>query len=82
MSVATTLVVGVVAFVGFLVVESRQAHPLLPLSLFRSRQFTGANLVTLTVYAGLGVTSFLVTVQLQMGLGLLGARGRGGDCSR
>jgi EmrB/QacA subfamily drug resistance transporter len=68
-SVATTLVVGVVAFVGFLVVESRQAHPLLPLSLFRSTQFTGANLVTLTVYAGLGATSFLVTVQLQMGLG-------------
>ncbi len=68
-SVATTLVVGVVAFVGFLVVESRQSHPLLPLSLFRSRQFTGANLVTLTVYAGLGATSFLVTVQLQMGLG-------------
>ena len=32
-------------------------------------QFTGANLVTLTVYAGLGVTSFLVTVQLQVGLG-------------
>jgi hypothetical protein len=68
-SVATALVVGVVAFVGFLVVESRQPHPLLPLSLFSSRQFTGANLVTLTVYAGLGATSFLVTVQLQMGLG-------------
>jgi hypothetical protein len=50
-------------------VESRHPHPLLPLNLFRSRQFTGANLVTLAVYSGLGVTSFLVTVQLQMGLG-------------
>jgi EmrB/QacA subfamily drug resistance transporter len=68
-SVATALVVGVVSFVGFLFVESRHPHPLLPLSLFRSAQFTGANLVTLTVYAGLGVTSFLVTVQLQIGLG-------------
>jgi EmrB/QacA subfamily drug resistance transporter len=67
--VATALVIGVVAFVGFIVVESRRRHPLLPLSLFRSPQFTGANLVTLAVYAGLGVTSFLVTVQLQMGLG-------------
>ena len=68
-SVATALVVGLAAFLGFLVVESREPHPLLPLSLFRSRQFSGANLVTLTVYAGLGVTSFLVTVELQMGLG-------------
>jgi EmrB/QacA subfamily drug resistance transporter len=63
------LVTGLVAFVGFLVVESRRPHPLLPLSLFRSMQFSGANLVTLTVYAGLGLTSFLVTVQLQTGLG-------------
>jgi EmrB/QacA subfamily drug resistance transporter len=68
-SVATALVVGIASFIGFLVVESRHPHPLLPLNLFRSRQFTGANLVTLAVYAGLGVTSFLVTVQLQMGLG-------------
>jgi EmrB/QacA subfamily drug resistance transporter len=68
-SVATALVVGISSFIGFLVVESRHPHPLLPLNLFRSRQFTGANLVTLAVYAGLGVTSFLVTVQLQMGLG-------------
>ncbi|MGZ4730032.1 MAG: MFS transporter, partial [Acidimicrobiales bacterium] len=63
------LVTGLVALVGFLVVESRRPHPLLPLSLFRSMQFSGANLVTLTVYAGLGLTSFLVTVQLQTGLG-------------
>ena len=63
------LVTGLVALVGFLVVESRRPHPLLPLSLFRSRQFSGANLVTLSVYAGLGLTSFLVTVQLQTGLG-------------
>ncbi len=67
--VAVALVIGVVAFVGFLVVEAHHPHPLLPLTLFRSMQFTGANLVTLTVYAGLGVTSFLVTVQLQTGLG-------------
>jgi len=67
--VVVALVTGVVAFVAFLGVERRRPHPLLPLWLFRSRQFTGANLVTMTVYAGLGLTSFLVTVQLQTGLG-------------
>ena len=69
MPVAVALATGVVTFVAFLVVETRRPHPLLPLSLFRSMQFTGANLVTLAVYAGLGATSFLVTVQLQTGLG-------------
>jgi EmrB/QacA subfamily drug resistance transporter len=67
--VVIALVTGVVALVGFVFVESRREHPLLPLSLFRSRQFTGANLVTSAVYAGLALTSFLVTVQLQTGLG-------------
>jgi EmrB/QacA subfamily drug resistance transporter len=66
---AVALAVGIVAFVAFIVIEGRQPHPLLPLGLFRSTQFTGANLVTLTVYAGLGLTSFLVTVELQTGLG-------------
>jgi EmrB/QacA subfamily drug resistance transporter len=67
--VVVALVGGVVAFVAFLAVEHRRADPLLDLTLFRSRQFTGANLVTLVVYAGLGVMSFLVVVQLQVGLG-------------
>ncbi len=67
--VAAALVTGAVAMAGFLTVERRSPHPLLPLDLFRSRQFTGANLVTVTVYAGLGLSSFLVTVQLQTGLG-------------
>ena len=68
-SVAVALVTGAVALVGFLLVETRVPHPLLPLGLFRSRQFSGANLVTLSVYAALGVTSFLIVVQLQVGLG-------------
>jgi len=38
-------------------------------ALFASRQFTGANLVTVGVYAGLGVSFFLVVVNLQVALG-------------
>ena len=42
---------------------------MLPLSLFSSAQFTGANLVTFAVYAGLGAAFFLVVVNLQVALG-------------
>lgn len=53
----------------FLAIERRSPAPMLPLSLFRSRQFTGANLVTLAVYAGLGGAFFLVVMNLQVALG-------------
>jgi EmrB/QacA subfamily drug resistance transporter len=39
---------------GFIVVEKRHPAPMLPLQLFRSRNFSGANLLTLMLYAGLG----------------------------
>ena len=39
---------------AFFVVEHRRAHPMLPLELFRSRQFSGANGVTFAVYGALG----------------------------
>lgn len=61
--------VGVVAVGVFVAVESRVAAPLLPLELFRSAQFTGANLTTLTVYAGLGGALFLLALQLQQSMG-------------
>lgn len=60
---------GVVVLAAFVRHERRTADPMLPLSLFRSAQFTGANLVTLAVYAGLGAALFLVIVNLQIGLG-------------
>ncbi len=60
---------GVVALVGFIVIELRSQHPMVPLGVFRSRQFSGANLVTFGVYGGLGATTFLVVVYLQTRLG-------------
>lgn len=62
-------VVGVLGLAAFGVIESRRREPMLPLSLFRSRQFSGANLTTLAVYAGLGATIFLLVLELQLGLG-------------
>jgi EmrB/QacA subfamily drug resistance transporter len=62
-------VFGVAALVTFLVVEARSAHPMVPLGIFRSRQFSGANLTTFGVYGGIGVTFFLLVVYLQERLG-------------
>jgi hypothetical protein len=61
--------VGVVGLVVFVFVEARIRQPMLPLNLFASRQFTGANLVTLAVYGALGAVFFLMILQLQQVVG-------------
>jgi EmrB/QacA subfamily drug resistance transporter len=68
LTIAATLV-GIALLVAFVAIERRSPNPMLPLSLFSNPQFTGANLVTLAVYAGLGAAFFLVVVQLQIALG-------------
>jgi EmrB/QacA subfamily drug resistance transporter len=62
-------VAGALALAVFVAVERREAAPMLPLTLFRSRQFTGANLTTFTVYFGLGGAIFLLILHLQLSLG-------------
>jgi EmrB/QacA subfamily drug resistance transporter len=56
---------GVAALIAFLVRELRARAPLVPLDLFRSRQFSGANLATFAVYGGMGGLFFLLVVYLQ-----------------
>ena len=58
--------IGVAALLAFAVVELRSSHPLVPPVLFRSRQFTAVNGVTLLVYAALGVVFVLLVLQLQI----------------
>ena len=53
-TVMVSLLFGALALVGFVVRERRTQDPMLPLTLFRSRNFSGANLLTLLLYAGLG----------------------------
>ena len=53
-AVIVTRLIGVAALIGFFVHERRSANPMLPLSIFRSRQFSAANTVTFVVYAALG----------------------------
>src|SRR5258708_1211940 len=60
---------GFLALSAFFFVEARSSHPMLPLSLFASRQFSGTNLVTLAVYGALGAVFFLLILQLQQVVG-------------
>ncbi len=62
-------VAGTAALVAFFLIERRRRHPMLPLGIFRSRQFSGANATTFAVYAALGGAMFLLVLQLQLVLG-------------
>src|SRR5947209_5179156 len=57
--VLSALVAGIVALLAFLLVEARIRAPMVPLTLFRSHTFSGANLLTLLLYGALsGLTFF------------------------
>jgi len=60
---------GAAALAAFVIVEARSDHPMLPLTLFRSWQFTGANLTTVAVYGAMGAAWFLIVLRLQVTLG-------------
>ena len=55
---------GIVALGAFLWVEARTPAPMLPLALFRSRSFLGANLLTLFLYCALGGVLFFFPLNL------------------
>jgi EmrB/QacA subfamily drug resistance transporter len=56
--------VGGLALVAFLIVETRISAPMLPLGLFRSPTFTGANLLTLFLYTALNGLLFFFPLNL------------------
>ncbi|PRA80450.1 MFS transporter [Microbacterium sp. MYb66] len=64
------LVVGAALFALFLIRQQTSASPLMPLWLFRVRDFGWGNLATLFVYAALSLNGFVVGVYLQQGAGL------------
>jgi EmrB/QacA subfamily drug resistance transporter len=63
--VVGSLAVAILGALAFLAREARARAPMLPLSLFRERNFTIGNLATLTTYLGLGGVIFLLPVFLQ-----------------
>ncbi|MGN6533768.1 MAG: MFS transporter [Ginsengibacter sp.] len=71
---------GIVALILFILIEKKSRHPMMPLQLFKNRAFTGTNLLTFFLYAGLFAGMLFLTLnmvqiqgysQLQAGLTLL-----------
>ncbi|MCQ1949946.1 MFS transporter [Arthrobacter sp. zg-Y859] len=68
-AVVVPLAAGLLALVLFLLREARAPAPMMPLSLFRARNFRYGNVVTAGAYAGLALGTFAVTVFVQQAAG-------------
>jgi len=58
------LIAGAILLVAFVMRERKTAHPMMPLRLFANRTFSGANLLTFFLYAGLGVGMLFLSLDL------------------
>jgi EmrB/QacA subfamily drug resistance transporter len=61
---------GIAAFAGFLLRQRMHRNPMLPLSLFRARNFWSGNVATALIYGALSLQGFALGVYLQQGAGL------------
>jgi EmrB/QacA subfamily drug resistance transporter len=59
------LLAGVICLVVFVLIESRNPHPMMPLNLFANRTFTMSNIIGLMLYAGLGGSFFFIVLFVQ-----------------
>ena len=59
-----SLIVGAVCLVLFVFNEARAKNPMVPLPLFRNRNFSGANILTLLLYAALSGMMFFFALNL------------------
>lgn len=62
--VTGTLLIGCLGLVAFAILEGRRKNPMMPVLLFKSPTFSGANLLTLFLYAGLNVGFFFLALNL------------------
>lgn len=68
--VIVALVVGGVCLAGFIARQATAQHPMMPLSLFRQRNFAVGNLATVAIYAALSVSTLVLVLFLQQVAGL------------
>lgn len=64
--IAGFLALGLLAFFLFVLTESRASNPMVSPALFRSRNFSGANLLTLFLYCALSGIIFFLVLELVM----------------
>jgi predicted MFS family arabinose efflux permease len=63
-AVIVALAAGTISLAAFIPVERRVRSPMLPLDIFRSRTFSGTNLITLLLYAALGAELYFLPFNL------------------
>jgi EmrB/QacA subfamily drug resistance transporter len=63
------LVLGIVAMTGFVLIERYEKHPMVDISLFTSRNFTGSNLMTFCMYGALSGFTVALVIYLQQHIG-------------
>lgn len=62
--IMSSLTIGGIALIGYVLVQRSSKHPMMPLNLFNSSTFTGGNLLTLFVYGALGGAMFFLPLNL------------------
>lgn len=62
--VYVTLSAGLILLIIFLIIEKKSKHPMMPLTLFSNLTFTGVNLLTFFLYAGLGAGMLFLSLNL------------------
>lgn len=63
-AVVRALAAGIVLLIAFVIAERRARSPMMPLELFRSADFSGANMLTLLLYFATGGTFFFLPFEL------------------
>ncbi len=64
LEVYLTLIIGIILLIIFVLIELRAKHPMMPMSIFKNRTFSGVNLLTLFLYAGLGGGMLFLSLNL------------------
>lgn len=60
-----SLITGLLAGAGFIAYQAKAKNPMLPLSLFKVRNFWTGNIATVAIYGGLSIATFVVVIFLQ-----------------
>lgn len=63
------LIIGFILLVSFIFLEQKITSPMLPVSLFKVRNFSVGNMATVAIYGGLSIATFLIVIFLQQDSG-------------
>jgi EmrB/QacA subfamily drug resistance transporter len=64
-TILASLIVGILLLIMFIIYETKHTNPMLPLSLFKTRNFSAGNISTVVIYGGLSIATFLIVIFLQ-----------------